>query len=213
MSLQDKMSRQFPGLELRKPLFYSWPVGIRFELGVSDGTTSIHDQPAYLPGVYHRAIDLFEALHAPEDDLYIVVDVHEFNSSHAQRRKLNVFAKYVKERSVLYRLRQDTLPSVYLENNEDGSYRKYRFSLHCCRSDLRYAALLRAICNQDMGRRPVVDVPVYIVNVTKRTVFHVYDDRGCDVVAEEADTLRPVYERFSDWILEYDRGAVDGMFG
>jgi len=206
------MNKQFPGLELRQPLFYSWPVGIRFKLGVSDGSDSIHEQTAYLPGVYERAISLFEALHAPEDKIYFVVDVHEFGSGHALRRKLNVFAKYVKTRSVLYRLQQDTRLFVYPEDNEDGTYRTHRFSLRCQRSDLRYEALLKAIGHQDMGRRPMVDDLVYFVNETKRTIFQVYDDRGCDLVGAEVDTLRSLYEQFNDWILDYDRAEIDKVF-
>ncbi|MFP3887505.1 hypothetical protein U8V97_18885, partial [Priestia filamentosa] len=31
---KDYMHKTFPNLELRPPLFYSWDVGIRFELGV-----------------------------------------------------------------------------------------------------------------------------------------------------------------------------------
>ena len=211
MSLQQFMTHQFPGLELRSPLFYSWPYGIRFELGVSDGSASIHEQPSYLSGVYERAVDLFESLHSPEDDLYLVVDVHKYGNKYLLRRKLNVFAKYVKMRSVLYHLQQDTRPFVYSEESEEETCHMHRFSLRCRRSDIRYGALLQAICNQDMGKNPMVTYPVYFVNETKGTIFYVYDDRGCDLVGVDIEVLRPVYERYHEWILDYDRVAVDKL--
>jgi hypothetical protein len=34
MLLNDYMNETFPNLELRPPLFYSWDIGIRFELVV-----------------------------------------------------------------------------------------------------------------------------------------------------------------------------------
>ncbi len=35
MKLNDFMQETFPNLALRPPLFYSWDMGIRFELGVN----------------------------------------------------------------------------------------------------------------------------------------------------------------------------------
>lgn len=101
MTLNDFMMKNFPDFKLGSPLFYSWEASIRFELGVNESPVSIHENPLYLQGVYQRAIDLFEALHKPEDTLYLVVDVHDFVKGYALLRKLNVFSKYVKKNSVL----------------------------------------------------------------------------------------------------------------
>lgn len=212
MTLNDFMMKNFPGLELRSPLFYSWDASIRFELGVNESSVSIHENPMYLQRVYRRAIDLFEALHASEDVLYLVVDVHDFGKGYALQRKLNVFAKYVNETSVLSHLQHENRPYIYPEDDEDGTYRTHRFSLRCRRSDFRYAALLKAICNQDMGLSPCIYFPVYFVNETKRTIYFVYDDRGCDLLGTETGVIYSVYEEFNDWILDYDRAQIDKVF-
>lgn len=208
MTPTNFMTNNFPGLKLASPLFYSWNASIRFELGVNESSVSIHENPLYLQGVYRRAIDLFEALHAPEDELYLVVDVHDFGEGYVLQRKLNVFAKYVKEHPLLYRLQHES----YTEDDEDESYRIHRFSLKCHRSDIRYAALLKAICNQDMGKSPNVHYPIYFLNETKRTIYYVYDDRGCDLLGADAETIRSSYEGFNEWILDYDREEIDETF-
>ena len=212
MTLDDFMKKRFPGLKLGSPLFYAWNVSIRFELGVNDSPVSIHENPFYLQGVYRRAIDLFEALHAPEDEMYLVVDVHDFGSGHALRRKLNVFAKYVKKNAVLRRLQHENRSYIYPEDDEEGTFRTHRFSLRCSRSDLRYVALLKAICNQDMGRSPSIHYPIYFVNETKGTIYYVYDDRGCDLLGVDKDAIQWVYKEFNDWILDYDRAKIDTVF-
>jgi len=212
MTLNDFMMNSFPGLKLGSPLFYSWDASIRFELGVNESSVSIHENPLYLQGVYRRAIDLFEALHAPEDELYLVVDVHDFGKRYALRRKLNVFAKYVKKNSALRRLQHENRPYIYPEDDEDRTYRTHRFSLRCRRSDFRYAALLKAICNQDMGISPCIHYPIYFVNETKGTIYYVYDDRGCDLLGVDTEAIRWMYEKFNDWILDYDRAEIDEVF-
>lgn len=52
----------------------------------------------------------------------------------------------------------------------------------------------------------------YIVDFDAGTALQVYDDRGMDVVATTPDALRPIYERFRDWLLDYNRPRMDQMF-
>jgi hypothetical protein len=53
---------------------------------------------------------------------------------------------------------------------------------------------------------------VYFININKKTIFHVYDDRGCDVLATLPETIRDMYERYNDWILDYDKPEIDKVF-
>jgi len=43
-------------------------------------------------------------------------------------------------------------------------------------------------------------------------IYHLYDDRGCDVIASNKENLRPLYEELNDWILDYDREQIDTIF-
>ncbi|WP_412839708.1 DUF3885 domain-containing protein [Bacillus paranthracis] len=190
MRLREYMLETFPNLELRPPLFYNGDIGIRFKLGVNYDCTNIYENCPYLEGVYNRAITLFQSLHSKTDDIYIVVDVNDFADGETFKHKLNIFSKYVKEKSDLFKLQKNTIPYVFPEDDEDGLYKTHRFTLKCKVSDLKYIPMLKAICNQDMGIKPRIFHMVYFINVNKNTIFHIYDDRGCDVLATSPNTIR-----------------------
>ncbi|MGN4433943.1 DUF3885 domain-containing protein [Bacillus cereus group sp. MYBK69-1] len=212
MRLREYMLETFPNLELRPPLFYNGDIGIRFKLGVNYDCTNIYENCPYLEGVYNRAITLFQSLHSKTDDIYIVVDVNDFADGETFKHKLNIFSKYVKEKSDLFKLQKNTIPYVFPEDDEDGLYKTHRFILKCKVSDLKYIPMLKAICNQDMGIKPRIFHMVYFINVNKNTIFHIYDDRGCDVLATSPNTIRDMYHTYNDWILDYDRNKIDKVF-
>ena len=53
---------------------------------------------------------------------------------------------------------------------------------------------------------------VYFLNSRKDVLFHLYDDRGADVVAADKEILRHLYESCKDWILDYNREKIDLLF-
>lgn len=207
MLLNDFMNENFPNLELRPPVFYSWKIGIRFELGVDYDSDFAYENSPYLQGVYKRSITLFKSLHSNNDDIYIVVDVRDYADNFKLKSK--TFSRYIKKKSVLYGLNQKT---IIHDDDEEGTYKTHRFTLKCKTSDFNYIPMLKAICNQDMGIRPSIFNMVYFININRKTIFHVYDDRGCDLVATSPETIRDVYDNYNDWILAYDRNEIDGVF-
>lgn len=210
--LNDFMYENFPKLELRPALFYSWDTSIRFELGVNESSVSIHENSLYLPGVYKRAITLFKSLHSESDDIYVVVDVNDFADGATFKHKLKIFSPYIKDKSVLYRLNLKTIPYIFPDDDEEGIYKTHRFTLKCKTSDFKYIPMIKAICNQDMGIRPMIFHRVYFININRKTIFHVYDDRGCDLLASSPEAIRGVYNKYNDWILDYDRAKIDKVF-
>ncbi|MEC3466069.1 hypothetical protein P9149_30005, partial [Bacillus thuringiensis] len=127
------MLETFPNLELRPPLFYNWDIGIRFRLGVDYDCNNIYENCLYLEGVYKRTITLFQSLHSTKDDIYIVVDVNDHANGETFKQKLNIFSKYVKEKSDLFKLQKNTIPYVFPD--EDGAYKTHRYTLKCEISD------------------------------------------------------------------------------
>lgn len=97
MHLNDFLNENFPNLELRPPLFYSWDVGIRFELGVDWKREYDYPNNPYIQGCYKRAITLFEAVHSQTDNIFIVIDVNDFNKGKNLKNKLNNFSPYVEK--------------------------------------------------------------------------------------------------------------------
>lgn len=211
MRLREYMLETFPNLELRPPLFYNGDIGIRFKLGVNYDCTNIYENCPYLEGVYNRAITLFQSLHSKTDDMYIVVDVNDYADGETFKHKLNIFSKYVK-RSLIYLSYRKIQSLMFSEDDEDRVYKTHRYTLKCKVSDLKYIPMIKAICNQDMGIKPRIFHMVYFININKNTIFHIYDDRGCDVLATSPNTIRDMYHTYNDWILDYDRNKIDKVF-
>lgn len=211
MQLNDFMHENYPNLELRPPLFYSWDIGIRFELGVEWKREYDYPNNPYVFGCYKRAITLFESLHSPTEDIFVVMDVNDFDKGKNLKHQLKNFSPFVKK-SLLFRLKHQALPYIFPEDDEEGTYKTHRFTLKCKTSDFKYVPLLKAISNQDLGLKPSIFHRVYFININRKTIFHVYDDRGCDLLATSPATIRDVYNRHNDWILDYDRPEIDKVF-
>ena len=165
MLLTDFMNENFLNLELRPPLFYSWDIGIRFELGIDWKREYDYPNNPYLLGCYNRAITLFDFVHSPADDIFVVIDVNDFNNGKNIKRHLKNFSPYV-EKPLLYRLNHQIKPYIFPEDDEKGLYKTHRFTLKCKTSDFKYIPLLKAICNQDLGIRPNIFHRVYFINIS-----------------------------------------------
>ncbi|KRF63218.1 hypothetical protein ASG99_22640 [Bacillus sp. Soil768D1] len=201
------METNFPNLSLRPALFYSWDIGIRFELGVEWKIEYDFENRPYLKGVYKRAINLFKSLHLDDEEIFVVANVNDYGD-----KKVNIFYPFVRDKDVLYKLKHKVIPYVFPEDDEEGRYITHRFMLRCKTSDIRYVPLLKAICNQDMGIRPSIFHDIFFININRETIFHVYDDRGCDLLGKSAETIRDIYNKYNEWILDYDREEIDKVF-
>jgi Domain of unknown function (DUF3885) len=103
----------------------------------------------------------------------------------------------------------------YLYNNsKDDIYNVALLKLKA--NKIHYENILTAIANTDFPpRQPrfkfMSSVEIYFINTTKNLIFHMYDDRGLDIIAPDSKTLKPVYTKFKDWILEVNREKIDKM--
>lgn len=211
LQLEEYMKEKFPNLELKPPLFYNWNISIRFELGVEWDKAYDYPNNPYILRCYKRAITLFESVHSPSDDIYVVVDVNDYDKGKNINRRLKNFPPFV-DKSLLYKLNHKVIPYVFPEDDKEGLYKTHRFILKCRTSDFKYIPLLKAICNHDLGIKPSFFNRVYFVNTNKNTIFHVYDDRGCDLLATSPETIRDLYKKYNDWILDFDRLEIDKVF-
>ncbi|MBD8033005.1 DUF3885 domain-containing protein [Solibacillus merdavium] len=187
------LERYFSNLKLMPGLLYSWEPAIRFELG----DPNEHDNKKYIAGSNERAATLYNNLHRPDDECIIVMDVLEVD---LKRKNLTPFLN----RSQHFRIDMTTY--------EMEEILIYRFEIACKADEIAVLKLLRAVVNSDLGVKPNIPHRVYILNKRTQTIFHVYDDRGCDVLGSNVETLRPLYEQYNDWILDYDREAITRMF-
>ncbi|MBJ8024996.1 DUF3885 domain-containing protein [Bacillus cereus] len=210
MKFEKYMNKKFNELELQPSLFYHWEPGIRFELGIDYNVKDAYKDSLYLRNVYSRVTNLFSSLFLPEDEIFVIANVNDYGN--ILKKKLKIFSPYVKEKSILYKIQQITIPYIFPEDDESEKYKTCRFILNCKVSDIRYNAMLKSICNQDMGIKPKIPHDIFIVNINKNIIFHVYDDRGVDVIATSIKSLKKVYSIYNDWILNSNRDKIDLFF-
>jgi hypothetical protein len=212
MDLNMYLEDHFQNLTLSPPLFYGWNVSIRFELG--DPPIFRLNKEHYMERVYYRSLELFRALHDKEDEVLLITNAYFADKPKNTVKMLNLYRKYIKKKEPIRALRLEILPDTDCDPDEapDPRNNMYRYWTKCRIEDLNYSQLIRAICNHDVGIKPMIYHRVYFININKKTIFHIYDDRGCDVIASSREELMGIYKGFNDWILDYDRERINRVF-
>ena len=204
------LSDNFKGLRLRKPLFYSWNFGLRFDLQVGDTNTD-----EYFKEVTKRATTIFETAFDKYDKVFLIFIDHKY-----RRGKIR-FSNFVFQQ--IDNL-QKTDVSYSKEKRLYEPNDKFDISnvaiIRTTAQKINYANILTAIGHTDFPpRQPRLDQngvftakEVYFVNIDKKLIFNMYDDRGLDIIATDKETIRPIYIKHNDWILDYDREQIDKQF-
>jgi len=189
------------------PLFYSWNHGLRFDL--QGGETSTDE---YFKEVTRRASIIFQTAFTNSDHVYLVLVDWKF-----KRRKIR-FGNFT------FKQISDLNKSEVCYSKEMGLYSskdKFDVAIIKLTSDrINFENIFTAIGHSDFPpRQPRLDnsrsltsKEVYFLNIEKKLILQMYDDRGLDIIATDKETLRSIYERHNDLILSYDREQIDKQF-
>ena len=224
MELKEYINAAFPGLVLKPSLYYQWKISIHFDLAkdlyqLKNETDELN--PDYFNTVYDQAITLFNDLFSAEDKILLITNIYQ-NKDYVRRskKKIKVYSHYIKNKDVRFHLKQERLPYMFDDEEDAEANCTSQFSLECCKQDIRYPLLIKAICNQDFhSLKPRLHNPyglyepdVFFIDVTNNVIFYIYDDRGCEVIASDIETIRPIYEKYADWVDEYCREEINQRF-
>jgi len=194
-------TENFEGLTLKSPLFYNWDASLRFDLQPNTESTVSGNMSEYFQEVQNRAIKIFESIFTEQDKIQIVL--YQFKGRSRKKIKLSNFVfkqisdlcKSEAEFSVIRRL--------YEPNDNDDIWN--RAIIKTMVANLNYKEILKAISYTDFpSNNPSIQFETYIVNISKKIIFHMYDDRGLDVVASDKKSLAPIYYKHKNWLLDYD---------
>ncbi|WP_438361578.1 DUF3885 domain-containing protein [Priestia megaterium] len=118
-----------------------------------------------------------------------------------------------------FRLKQETLPYIFGEEEDADKYSTSQFYLRCRKQDIRYTLLIKAACNEDFPLKPKLGKTegsyypdLFFVNVTRNLIFFIYDDRGCEVIASDKGSIRSTYEKYYHLVDENYRTEIDRLF-
>lgn len=190
---------------LEHPLFYHGPVGIRFAIGGGEpvylDTEPRTPNPAYVNGALKRARTIYEKLPEPPDLLRI--------DGCPDEEDADTLISTICRRAGLPAPHQQKIEAAALPDQPPFRQLQLYWDL----SELKFCpeSLLREIILGDIGGWPGFVSSVYLAGPGP-ILYHLYDDRGLDVLGGTRELLLPLYHRFHSWILDYDREQIDRVF-
>lgn len=209
IKLSNYLKEHFNNIPLESPLFYNAQIGIRFELGLPYRGI---DEPSYFACLCTRSSKIFREVFSQDEDILIVVKSYRsVEPYYCYNQGEDIFPKYIKNEK-LYSHVNSIETEKYIEDNGDLSGISYQHTLLCKREDIDYIGIIEAKAHQDFAISPYISDGVFFINLHKHIIFYMYDDRGMDLIAESKENLVPIYKKFNDWILDYDKERIDDIF-
>lgn len=213
-SLYKKLDESFGALGNQDvPLFYHADEGIRFALsdlgeGIDDGSAT----ECFYRALYRSS----ELLSFIFEQRKFYVDFR-FSVPNKTVEKKEIFKDLAACGFNWEVLKFDVGGVKYIEDEECYQHR-FSYLSNACGADTH--ALLWAVCSEDLPIAPPyrdrskrIIPEVYFIDMDRKIMFHPYDDRGADLVSLDKETIRPAYDKFHDWILDYDRETIIEKFG
>jgi hypothetical protein len=196
--------------KLESPIFYNAPIGIRFEIGgqepiyLSTSSKKLVSNPAYIDAAFERVMSIYHGL--PHEPNLLRIDGYPDEKN--TQEIIDDICKYT-ELPLPHEQVLETIPN----EDEIGTY-FCQLQLYWDLSVMKFQPdkLLREIIKGDIGGCRELVSSTYLIDSHSTILFHLYDDRGLDVVAANKESLRSLYERFNVWILDYDRKKIDLLF-
>jgi hypothetical protein len=207
---KDFLNNNFKGLRLRKPLFYSWEFGLRFNLQV--GKT---DTDQYFQEVTKRASTIFQTAFDHSDKVFLVLMDFKY-----RKRKIRISNFVFKQINNFHKTEISYSKELRLYNTDDKFDIRNIAIVKLTADRINHKEILTAIGHSDFPpRQPRLDPngvftekELYFVNIDKKLIFHMYDDRGLDLISVDKEILRPIYKKHNYLLLDYDRERINKQF-
>jgi len=203
--MNSYLDKIFPELKIEKPLFYSWPIGLRFEIGQDE----IELSNEYFSAAHERAVSIFEAVFSQGDEVEIIYQ--QYSDGRKKIRKGSFILKQI-----------DSSQSALVKYSDVRDIYELCYKSECWKrlnipdlsiNNINYQNILLSLIHMDFScRRPSLSGECFFINKTKNIIVNLYDDRGMDVISASKDALMSLYKSHNDWLLNYDRKKMDLVF-
>ena len=186
-----------PSERIWHPLFYVYPWGLRFELGVYD----LDDTGEYVRSAMERGRRIWDAVFAAGDDVLVIFDT---TPDTALKQELkNCQLQRIRAR------RTCPIPGKGMADEVQDFF--YRHLYRAAAKDIPFDAILKRVVEEQpiVGGLYRYTSSVYFYNRTKKLLFHPYDDRGADLIGADRESLRPYYRELNELLLNWNREDMD----
>lgn len=211
MSIYESFKKVIASLGMEEPthpIFYNSPIGIRFNIGDNGNDVYVDKSgekfavnPNYIVACLERSLNIYNSLNnepnllAIEGYLCENESVEDFISSVVSATDLP---------------QPNEIKSKLTYDDEDEYIHVF---LLWNLKDFNPNKLLEEIIKADFGSgNYYLTSSVYFVCTKDNMLFHLYDDRGADLVADKKEKIQHIYHKMNDLILDYDREKIDNIF-
>ncbi|WP_185958607.1 DUF3885 domain-containing protein [Paracoccus laeviglucosivorans] len=205
----QRLEQVFGWADFPQPLFYECDFALRFELG---GTHEMG--PMRFLQAMDRARLIASEVFAGVETLTVIIPFRSRGSGEEipfrLRKTAQAIGLSIANGATTYMPPRDSGEAA----DEMAGWCRFLFSFEIRNGPEQISCLIWAAVANGMGIRPSFPhmAANYIVDLARGIAMRVYDDRGMDLVAIRPSLLRPSYERFNGWLLDYDRERMAAMF-
>ncbi|SMP27315.1 DUF3885 domain-containing protein [Shimia sagamensis] len=197
----------FPCTEFSHALFFDWDHALRFELG-GEGVPTTRALKRFNQAL-HRASTVAAALFQNTEELWLLTSYYGEKPRTKKRlkqlRHCGLDPANITHLGAVAQIDED-----YIAEFGCDQFRFWDAFQLTEKSQLQ--EVLWLTLGAELGVHPRLTMDVYFVDFAQNLVLHPYDDRGMDVVAINKDALLPLYQRFGDWLLEWNRPEMRSNF-
>jgi len=187
-------------------------VHIRFELGgeLKSGTTERVNQAV------ERACTLFsDTFSNSENEIWVLIYEYKENIFNASNEYLH--QQFPKKRFKEFYNKKENIITRFFTTDENGNTVPKKDEVRIIigklpSSEINIKGVLRGIANLEMGLEPAIDQRIFFFDETSNKAFQMYDDRGCYIWSNEADTIRAIYLKRNKWIVDDHRPEINKYF-
>ena len=204
MNIRAQIDQTFGGKAFQRPLFYTYPGGLRFEL--SEGGHYLNQFITAL----NKAIEVCSSAFVGAESITVYLKLFGGTNTLSILQKLRALKAVGLFPSTEKEYWADSDPDW----NGDDEYinSRWHYIAYSLPMDYLINALWCALSSDIGSIQPRVQASVYLFDLPKRVMVWPYDDRGMDIVGPNRDLLNDLYKKFSHYLLDYDRDAMDAVF-
>jgi len=204
MKIRSRINSMFDGKAFKRPLFYNYEGGLRFEL--SEGGDYLNQ----FVTAHRKGMEICQDIFTMNDQLTICIKLfgrESLLSCLSPIRELN-------DAGLFPLVEKEHWTEFDEEWVEDEEYREHlwHYIAFNASSELVLNALWCAFSSDFECIAPSPSVTTYLFNFHKEIMVLPYDDRGMDIVGPNSQYLKGLYHKFGRYLLEHDRKAMDASF-
>jgi hypothetical protein len=207
MHIRDRIESIFLGKAFDRPLFYSYPLGVRFEL--SERGTAIEQFLQAMTKATEICRDIFT-----DRQMLVCWRIHHHadttNRDYRDRvRALSQLQiKIPRERFIWT---EEVAPADRWDDESDGAEWWVNLAFYLP-IELIQNILWSPLAGDFASIRPQVGASVYLFDLERGLIVFPYDDRGMDVVGNDRQFLTHLYHKYDRYLLDYDREVMAKYF-